>query len=66
MYRSVLQAYLWLLAGQVLWSGRVLDPAEVDSDTVALRTINTKLVNDERVDVSMLVIGDGTTLLFKR
>jgi caffeoyl-CoA O-methyltransferase len=50
----------------VLWSGRVNDPEDNDADTVALRTLNKKIVADQRVTVSMLPIGDGLTLARKR
>ncbi len=48
-----------------LWSGKVAVPAE-DADTLALQALNTKLLRDERVDISMLPIGDGLTLARKR
>lgn len=48
-----------------LWSGKVALPAE-DADTKALQTLNDKLHRDERVDISMLPIGDGLTLARKR
>jgi predicted O-methyltransferase YrrM len=50
----------------VLWSGRVADPAENDADTVALRAFNRKLHADARVSLSMLPIADGLTLALKR
>lgn len=50
----------------VLWSGRVADPAERGADTVALRNLNAKLARDERVTVSLVPIGDGLTLARKR
>lgn len=48
-----------------LWSGKVA-VAAVDADTAALQALNSKLHRDERVDMSMLPIGDGLTLLRKR
>ena len=48
-----------------LWSGKVALAAE-DADTAALQALNIKLHRDERVDLSMLPIGDGLTLARKR
>jgi predicted O-methyltransferase YrrM len=48
-----------------LWSGSVALPAQ-DADTAALQQLNTKLHHDERVDMSLLPIGDGLTLARKR
>ena len=48
-----------------LWSGKVAAPSE-DVDTKALQALNRKLHSDERVDISMLPIGDGLTLARKR
>ena len=48
-----------------LWSGKVAMPAG-DADTAALQALNSKLHRDERVDISMLPIGDGLTLARKR
>jgi len=50
----------------VLWSGAVADPRVNDEDTVALRALNAKIAQDERVTPSMLPIGDGLTLARKR
>jgi predicted O-methyltransferase YrrM len=49
-----------------LWSGAVADPSAQDADTVALRAFNDYVHRDERVDVSLVPIGDGLTLLRKR
>jgi caffeoyl-CoA O-methyltransferase len=50
----------------VLWGGDVADPAEADADTVALRKLNEKIGRDERVDTSLLTIGDGLSIVRKR
>jgi len=47
----------------VLWSGRVIDAAETDEDTQAIRDLNAALARDERVDIVMVPIADGVTLL---
>ena len=46
----------------VLWSGRVADPAVKDADTAALRALNLKIRDDQRVDAVVLTVGDGLTL----
>ena len=50
----------------MLWGGSVIDPRKRDRDTLALKALNAKLGQDERVDISLLYIGDGVTLLRKR
>lgn len=55
-----------VLVDNVLWSGRVLDAADRSEDTAAIRAFNKLLHQDERVDLSMLPIGDGLTLARKR
>ncbi|HET6546043.1 MAG TPA: class I SAM-dependent methyltransferase [Rhodanobacteraceae bacterium] len=50
----------------MLWSGRVADPAVHDADTDALRALNAKIRADERVDAALLSIGDGVMLVRKR
>ena len=49
-----------------LWDGRVADPEIADADTVAIRHFNEVLHRDERVDLSLVPIGDGLTLARKR
>jgi caffeoyl-CoA O-methyltransferase len=49
-----------------LWSGRVADPDEQGESTRAIRAVNDKIADDERVDVSLVPIGDGLTLARKR
>ena len=49
----------------VLWSGRVADPAVHDADTKALRALNLKIAADTRVDKVMVPLGDGMTVARK-
>ncbi len=48
----------------VLWSGAVIQTDINDVDTVAIRELNDYLVNDERVALSMVPVGDGLTIAF--
>ncbi len=50
----------------VLWGGDVAKPEENDEDTVAIRAVNEKVRNDERVTLALAPIGDGLTLARKR
>lgn len=50
----------------VLWSGSVIDPDDTSDDTVALRLLNNKIAEDDRVDIALVPIGDGLTLCRKR
>ena len=50
----------------VLWSGRVVDPAADDPDTAAIRAFNDHVAADRRVEAVMLSIGDGVTLVRRR
>lgn len=49
-----------------LWSGQVADPAIQDADTSALRAFNTARHADPRLDLCLLPVADGLTLLRKR
>ncbi|NNF13077.1 MAG: SAM-dependent methyltransferase [Gemmatimonadetes bacterium] len=49
-----------------LWHGKVADDAVHDDDTMAIRGFNARVIDDDRVDLSLVPIGDGLTLLRKR
>lgn len=50
----------------VLWSGRVADPQVQDNRTNKIRAFNQKLHQDARVAISLVPIGDGLTLAWKK
>ena len=49
-----------------LWSGSVLDPFDPSSDTQAIKSFNDMVADDDRVEVLILPIGDGLTLIRRR
>ncbi|WP_414751938.1 class I SAM-dependent methyltransferase [Anabaena sp. CCY 9910] len=49
----------------VLWSGKVADPAIQDNRTKKIRAFNHKLLQDQRITLSLIPIGDGLTLVRK-
>lgn len=50
----------------VLWSGSVIDRKDKSGDTVAIRKFNEALHADNRIELSLVPIGDGLTLARKR
>lgn len=50
----------------VLRHGMVVDDAIQDENTKAIRALNKKLHKDSRVDISLIPIADGLTLVRKR
>lgn len=55
-----------LMFDNTLWAGRVADPDDQDDDTRAIRELNDRLLEDNRVSISLVPIGDGLTLARKR
>ena len=54
-----------ILIDNVLWSGRPANIEAADADTVAIREFNVAVHEDERVDLTLLSVGDGLTLARK-
>lgn len=53
-----------IVADNVLWSGRVLDPQ--DASDIAIDRFNKKVKNDDRVDQVMLTVRDGIFCIRKK
>lgn len=49
-----------------LRSGKVVDLTDTNEQTIAIREINDFIRDDQRVDISFLRLGDGTTLCRKK
>lgn len=54
-----------ILFDNTLWSGKVVDQNADDEDVRAIRALNAKLHRDERIDLSLLPLSDGVTLVRK-
>ena len=55
-----------LLVDNVLWDGRVADLSINDVDTDGIRHLNQLVHQDSRVDMSLIPLGDGLTLVRKK
>ena len=55
-----------IIFDNVLWSGAVADSKDQDENTVALRELNEMLYTDNRIDLSMIPVGDGLTIVRKK
>lgn len=54
-----------IVMDNVLWYGRVADLLVDDQKTISIRNFNKKVLEDKRVDISMVPIGDGMTICRK-
>lgn len=55
-----------ILVDNVLWSGEVANPANTDSNTVALRDFNDHVAQRADCLAVMLTVGDGVTMIRPR
>jgi predicted O-methyltransferase YrrM len=54
-----------IIADNVLWKGKLIDPAQNDKDTKAIAEFNKHIQNDNRVENVLLSIRDGLFLIRK-
>ena len=55
-----------MLFDNMLWSGAVADAAVQDPDTEALRSVAKRAQHDDRVDESLIAVGDGLLICRRR
>jgi caffeoyl-CoA O-methyltransferase len=55
-----------ILVDNTLWGGAVADSKATDDNTKAIRAFNDAVAVDERVESTILTVGDGLTLIRKR
>ena len=55
-----------ILVDNTLWDGKVADDDARDEDTSAIRAFNRKVYEDDRIDLSLVPIGDGLTIARRR
>jgi predicted O-methyltransferase YrrM len=54
-----------VMIDNTLWDGKVVDSGDRDEDTEAIRAFNEYLRDREEIEISMVPIGDGLTLVRK-
>jgi caffeoyl-CoA O-methyltransferase len=62
---KLLRAGGLIAVDNTLWSGDVADPGNDEPGTRAIRRFNEMLKQDQRVEISLVTIGDGLTLVYK-
>lgn len=55
-----------VVVDNTLFFGRVIDPLADDADTTGVREVNARIRDDRRIDVCMLPMADGITLVRRR
>ncbi len=55
-----------ILIDNVLWAGRVADPENTTTTTVAMRKLTLRMQADERIEFSLIPLGDGVSMAVKR
>ena len=56
----------WILADNTLWDGHVIEPERQDAQTNGVRAFNDFIRNDKRVEVVILPLRDGLTIIRKK
>ncbi len=63
---SLLRSGGLMVIDNVLWGGSVIDASNQEPSTLAIRAFNQALYSDVRIEINMLPIADGITLVVKK
>ena len=55
-----------IIIDNMLWGGEVANPSIIDKSTVAIRTLNKKILEDTRVEFCLLPLADGLSFIRKK
>eukprot|EP01023_Acetabularia_acetabulum_P034044 TRINITY_DN31972_c0_g1_i1.p2 TRINITY_DN31972_c0_g1~~TRINITY_DN31972_c0_g1_i1.p2 ORF type:complete len:126 (-),score=20.71 TRINITY_DN31972_c0_g1_i1:251-628(-) len=55
-----------IIVDNILWGGKVADPDINDEETVAIREFLDQVYKDDRIDLSVVPIGDGIAICRKK
>jgi caffeoyl-CoA O-methyltransferase len=54
-----------MVVDNTLWSGQVADPEDQDENTLAIRALNDRVLEDPRVENVLLTVRDGMNLVWR-
>ena len=55
-----------MMFDNMLWGGDVVDISDINLQTKIIRNLNKKILNDDRVDFSLLPLADGISFIRKK
>ena len=62
---DLLKKYGFILIDNVLWKGEVADPSKNDQLTNVIREFNSLIKKDDKIEKTILPLGDGITICRK-
>lgn len=55
-----------MIIDNMLWGGDVADLSNTDKQTETIRSLNSKILNDDRIEFSLLPLSDGLSFIRKK
>jgi len=66
MIKPMLNPNALIVADNVLWNGKVIDPREIDKETTGIRAFNKLVQDDPEVENVLIPFNDGLMLVRKK